>query len=567
MKKKIGLLLLVILGLSIYSNVSFFNLISKSEHAYENIAFILNLILSSTILITTIYGSYILIPLSKRLNYLQTQINKTAMDGDLEREITDIYDDDLGKIIKAYNGLLQSFKVIISKFQFESKEMSSYAKKLEITANDIANSSNKQYDASQVVAAAIEQFTASMKEVEANSRQTEQIASFAHSASEMGISVITETRQNMIDISTSVTQSISAMNTLKNSSDSIESIAKSINDIASQTNLLALNAAIEAARAGEAGRGFAVVADEVRKLAEKTANATKEITTLTSLIQSNVNLATISISDCVDKVSTGNDSIDKAVNTLNVIKTGADETSENVEAVACAIAEQTSAVRNIANNINDILTIAEHNSAISVESKENSSHLNIISDGIKEIESIFGMATYGPMAIETHAKMPGLATMSALKIEQAIINALTSKKLTEQELFSLSKTEIPNTYPQKYNTPFDKILDNILPSIQENILATNQHVVYAIATNVEGYVPTHNNKFCQPLTGDKDKDLLNNRTKRIFNDKVGKRCGAHTHPYLLQTYRRDTGEILHDISVPIHINGKHWGGLRIGYKI
>jgi methyl-accepting chemotaxis protein len=77
---------------------------------------------------------------------------------------------------------------------------------------------------------------------------------------------------------------------------------------------------------------------------------------------------------------------------------------------------------------------------------------------------------------------------------------------------------------------------------------------------------SHNKKYSQPLTGNKDIDLINNRTKRIFKDKVGSTCGKHTYPYLLQTYRRDTGELMHDISAPLYIKGKHWGGLRIGYK-
>ena len=91
-------------------------------------------------------------------------------------------------------------------------------------------------------------------------------------------------------------------------------------------------------------------------------------------------------------------------------------------------------------------------------------------------------------------------------------------------------------------------------------------MTYAIACDQGGYVPTHNRKFSQPLTGDEKVDFVNNRTKRMFDDPVGKRCGDHTQPFLLQTYRRDTGEIMHDISAPVMVKGRHWGGFRIGYK-
>jgi len=102
--------------------------------------------------------------------------------------------------------------------------------------------------------------------------------------------------------------------------------------------------------------------------------------------------------------------------------------------------------------------------------------------------------------------------------------------------------------------------------LQEPILERHAHVSYAISADRKGYVPTHNRRYSQPLTGDEKTDLLNNRTKRVFDDPVGSRVGNHELPYLLQTYRRDTGEIIFDISAPIYVNGRHWGGFRIGYR-
>jgi methyl-accepting chemotaxis protein len=125
---------------------------------------------------------------------------------------------------------------------------------------------------------------------------------------------------------------------------------------------------------------------------------------------------------------------------------------------------------------------------------------------------------------------------------------------------------VPNTNPEKHTTAFDSFTDKVLPEIQEPILDNNDFIIYAGAVDVNGYFPTHNIKFSQPLTGNYDTDLANNRTKRIFSDKTGSRCGSNTESFLLQTYKRDTGEIMHDLSAPIYVNGKHWGGFRIGYK-
>ncbi len=91
-------------------------------------------------------------------------------------------------------------------------------------------------------------------------------------------------------------------------------------------------------------------------------------------------------------------------------------------------------------------------------------------------------------------------------------------------------------------------------------------LVFAITTAPDGYVPTHNNVFAHEPTGDPSVDLVKSRSKRLFNDRTGGRCGNHTRDMLLQTYRRDTGEIMHDLSVPVYVNGKHWGGFRLGYR-
>ena len=135
-----------------------------------------------------------------------------------------------------------------------------------------------------------------------------------------------------------------------------------------------------------------------------------------------------------------------------------------------------------------------------------------------------------------------------------------------EDLFDQNYQPIPNTKPQKFHTRFDALADKLLPAIQEPYLDRHKEIAYAIACDRSGYVPTHNNRFCQALTGDEKRDFVGNRTKRIFSDPVGRRCGAHQQPFLIQTYRRDTGEIMHDISAPVFIQGRHWGGVRIGYR-
>jgi hypothetical protein len=100
------------------------------------------------------------------------------------------------------------------------------------------------------------------------------------------------------------------------------------------------------------------------------------------------------------------------------------------------------------------------------------------------------------------------------------------------------------------------IMESLVQRMSEMVSSTEQ----------VGSVLEEIGRFCKPLTGNYEKDLADNRTKRIFNDRTGSRCGNHTSPMLLQTYKRDTGEVMHDLSVPIFVNGQHWGGFRISYS-
>jgi len=158
------------------------------------------------------------------------------------------------------------------------------------------------------------------------------------------------------------------------------------------------------------------------------------------------------------------------------------------------------------------------------------------------------------------------AQAAAKEVQRVFSQALASGQISREALFDRHYQPIANTNPAKHTTQFDAFCDRFLPAVQERLLASMPQLVFAIAVDDNGYVPTHNNNFAQPLTGDYATDFVKNRTKRIFNDRTGSRCGSNTKPFLLQTYKRDTGEVMHDLSVPIYLEGRHWGGFRIGYR-
>ncbi len=504
--------------------------------------------------------------LLRRLGELRSVIERTYMDGDLTRRVPEAGHDELTATAQAYNKLMASFQTIIGKVFFNSVEVARASAMLIDEANTVASGSNRQHDAALSAASAMNQLTANMHQVSQNASETAHIAESASGLSAEGMDIVRDASVEMERIAASVTQSSEVVSILGERSKAISGIAQTIREIADQTNLLALNAAIEAARAGEQGRGFAVVADEVRKLAERTSQATGEISSMISAIQGETQSAIVSIDAGSGQAANGAALAQRAADSLERINLGARETMEKVDAIAAAIDEQSRSGNDIADHVRNIMSMAEANSAASDKALREASQLEYLATNLKEIGNVFKLGPSGDLAVQTHAKMPVIVQRAAAEIGQIFDKAVDSGRIRLEDLFDETYQPIPNTKPPKFKTRFDDLTDQLLPNLQEAVLDQNKWVVYAIACDRKGYVPTHNRCFSKPLTGDEKVDFVNNRTKRMFDDPVGRRCGSHVQPFLLQTYRRDTGEIMHDISAPVMVKGRHWGGFRIGYR-
>ena len=155
-----------------------------------------------------------------------------------------------------------------------------------------------------------------------------------------------------------------------------------------------------------------------------------------------------------------------------------------------------------------------------------------------------------------------LATETAQVIEQWII----TQAITEERVFARLYFPIPRTEPQKYSSPYDALADRDLVGHEDKALQRAAGLQYAIATDINGYVPAHNTRFSQPLTGVMAQDYVNNRTKRMFGDLASIIAARSEAKYLIQRVKLETGDILYDLSVPVMVRGKHWGCIRIGYR-
>ena len=142
---------------------------------------------------------------------------------------------------------------------------------------------------------------------------------------------------------------------------------------------------------------------------------------------------------------------------------------------------------------------------------------------------------------------------------------LASRTLTVEQLFDTFYIPIPNTRPQKYQNAYDRIDDEKLKDILDEFAASDPKIIFVIAVDRNGYVPTHNSKFSKTATNDSAYNVKYNRSKQLVNDRTGLAAARNLKPFLLQQYQRDTGEDLYDLSVPVMIDGRHWGAIRIGY--
>ena len=300
--------------------------------------------------------------------------------GELSSHIQLAARDELRFVAAGFNAMAEAMRGLIAGIKGNAGEVADAARDLVTASGQIHVASQKQSDAASNMAAAVEQMTVGIEHIARGAGAADELAVRSGELSRDGGAIVASVVQEISEIAVSVAESARTVEELGERSGQISAIVGVIGDIAAQTNLLALNAAIEAARAGEQGRGFAVVADEVRNLAARTANSTREISEMVKSIQQGTAGAVEGMERGVERVNAGVARAEKAGEAMARIRQAAEQVQATVAEISHALREQSSASTEIAQQVEMIARMAEENGLAVASNHQTAASLGTLAD-------------------------------------------------------------------------------------------------------------------------------------------------------------------------------------------
>jgi methyl-accepting chemotaxis protein len=322
----------------------------------------------------------VVIPLHK----MRDAVIRVVESRDFTQPIGIVGSDEVAETAMAVDRLTATMKDTLHEFMAGINQVAEMAARLAAAAKQVSASSEQQSETASSMAASVEQLTVSINQVADNAQALAAAARDSDTAAGEGSAVMEQTINQIREIGTRITQTAVSIEALGAASREITSIVQVIREVADQTNLLALNAAIEAARAGEQGRGFAVVADEVRKLAERTALATQDISSKITAIQDGTGSAARQMEQSVIQVASGMAGADDAVNAVSRIKADVAKVDAEVNSISAALREQGQASNDIAGRVEQVAQISEENCRSAAETANLSDDLATIAARLRD---------------------------------------------------------------------------------------------------------------------------------------------------------------------------------------
>jgi methyl-accepting chemotaxis protein len=357
-----------------------------ARYRSSRLTFIISI--SIIVLLALVFGNLIANSVSRPLQSVFETLQQVAS-GNLKARSSISSRDEMGMLAEEVNITAEKLNEIISLVASNSEKVASSATELHATAYEMASGAEEMAAQAGTVATASEEMSATSSDIARNCHTAAAGAGYASQAAQAGSAVVENTVHVMSRIAGRVNETARTVETLGSRSDQIGEIIGTIQDIADQTNLLALNAAIEAARAGEQGRGFAVVADEVRALAERTTKATREIGEMIKAIQTETKSAVAAMEEGVREVESGTMEASKSGEALQSILDQINSVNSQVEQIATAAEEQTATTSEISSNIQQINDVVQHTARGAQESVIAANQLSSLAEELSRLVGQF----------------------------------------------------------------------------------------------------------------------------------------------------------------------------------
>lgn len=323
-----------------------------------------------------------------------TQVSAQMAEGDFKSiDIKTKGKDEIGEMVESFTEMSARIGKVVSSIKGGIMNLSSASKDLAATAEDLNKNSHEQSLQTEQVASAMTEISQTVMDVAKNASDAVSASKDASSIALKGKKSVENTVNSMVEIAETIKETASTIEELGRGSNEIGNIIRVIDDIADQTNLLALNAAIEAARAGEQGRGFAVVADEVRKLAERSSKATREIAEMIKKIQTETKRSVSSMNIGVSKVQDGVKLAEEAKESLNTIVAASEKAVDMVQRIAVAAEQQSAAAEEVSQSMDNVSAITKKSSDANLQLNRAASDLSELASEMQKVISWFRTAS------------------------------------------------------------------------------------------------------------------------------------------------------------------------------
>lgn len=476
-------------------------------------------------------------------------------EGDLSKDLPLLTHDEIRVLASTCNRFLAKQREIISNVQALTVHIAVESAR---SLKNISDSSDSATHQARFAKEVMDESNTAVGRIEEVSHQTQGISSTTAQNLSMArdsYSELLEVTGNISEISRSLGEFSTLVSALNQRSSSIKSIVGLIQQISSQTNLLALNAAIEAARAGESGRGFAVVADEVRTLAQNVSRATDDIS-------QNIDAMLLEVSSTHAQTTQISQS---AQDTQKVVERASGHFESMIvdfESTNGKLADIAGHIQQFADTntgINQRVTrIYADSQSIDQRMQHSAAATRDLSGVAERVQTLLGKFVLGHGALDA-------AITRASACRDTLQARLAAAQREGLNLFDQSYKLIPNTDPKQYLTSYTERFAQICQEECDKLTKGTVGGKVSFIVDSKGYCPVNNSWVSKKPTGDRAVDLPVCRNKRMFADPIGLRAAGNTQRFLLQTYLRDTGEIMTEIDVPFFFEGRHWGNLRMGF--